>query len=132
VALSHFDLGGAAAARLISRSLGAALLATALLVVFRRSLTAYCDARFGAPDPRRTVLLTIAGGALLGVLVSISSVGAGAVRSAGGVPVTAPTLRPREIVDRDIADPVPFNPCARYLHAFPRCSRARRAPDPCR
>src|SRR6516165_2854375 len=47
LALSYFDLAGAHAARLISRSLGAALLATALLVVFRPSLTAYVDARFG-------------------------------------------------------------------------------------
>src|SRR5215472_1404866 len=46
--LSRFDLGGAAAGRLISRALGAALLATALTVLFRPALSAYCGARFGA------------------------------------------------------------------------------------
>jgi hypothetical protein len=40
LALSHFELGGAQAARLISRALGAALLATALTVAFRPALNA--------------------------------------------------------------------------------------------
>jgi uncharacterized membrane protein YfcA len=107
VALSHFDLGGAHAARLISRALGAALLATALLVVLRPSLTAYFDARFGEPDRRRTALLTIAGGALLGVLVSISSVGAGAIGVTFLIALY-PRLPTAKIVGSDIAHAVPL------------------------
>jgi uncharacterized membrane protein YfcA len=115
VALSHFDLGGAAAARLISRSLGAALLATALLVVFRPSVTAYFDAHFGAPDPRRTALLTIASGALLGVLVSISSVGAGAIGVTFLIALY-PRLPTPKIVGSDIAHAVPLTLIAGLGH----------------
>jgi uncharacterized protein len=115
LALSHFDLGGAAAARLISRSLGAALLLTALTVVFRPSLTAYFGARFREPGPRRLAILTVISGAILGVLVSISSVGAGAI----GVTVLIilyPRLPTPHIVGSDIAHAVPLTLLAGVGH----------------
>jgi uncharacterized membrane protein YfcA len=107
LALSHFDLGSAQAARLISRALGAALLATALTVAFRPALTAYCNARLRAPGPRQTAVLTVVGGAMLGLLVSISSVGAGAI----GVTVLIilyPRLPTPNIIGSDIAHAVPL------------------------
>src|ERR1700730_18183205 len=52
--LSHFDLSSAHAAHLISRALGAALLVTALALVFRASLIAYFGARFPELGLRRT------------------------------------------------------------------------------
>jgi uncharacterized membrane protein YfcA len=117
LALSHFDLGGAQAARLISRALGAALLATALTVAFRPALTAYCNARLGVPNPRRTAILTVGGGAALGILVSISSVGAGAM----GVTVLLILYRqlptPR-IVGSDIAHALPLTLFAGIGHSF--------------
>jgi uncharacterized protein len=115
LALSHFDLGGAAAARLISRSLGAALLLTALTVVFRPSVTAYCARHFGEPSPRRLAVLTVISGAILGILVSISSVGAGAV----GVTVLIilyPRLPTPHIVGSDIAHAVPLTLLAGIGH----------------
>jgi uncharacterized protein len=114
-ALSHFDLGGTQAARLISRSLGAALLVTALTVCFRPSLTAYCSARFGEPGPRRTAILTAVAGAVLGILVSVSSVGAGAI----GVTVLIilyPRLPTQHIVGSDIAHAVPLTLLAGIGH----------------
>jgi uncharacterized membrane protein YfcA len=115
--LSHFDLAGAQAARLISRALGAALLATALTVAFRPALTAYCNARLGEPDPCRTAFLTVVGGAALGLLVSLSSVGAGAI----GVTLLLILYRrlptPR-IVGSDIAHALPLTLLAGIGHSF--------------
>jgi uncharacterized membrane protein YfcA len=115
LALSHFDLGGAQAARLISRSLGAALLVTALTVIFRWSLAAYFHTRWRAPDPRRIAILTVVAGAVLGFLVSISSVGAGAI----GVTVLIilyPRLPTPAIVGSDIAHAVPLTLLAGLGH----------------
>jgi len=117
LALSHFDLGGAHAARLISRALGVALLVTALTVAFRPALTAYCNARLGVPDPRRTAVLTVVGGAALGLLVSSSSVGAGAI----GVTLLLILYRqlptPR-IVGSDIAHALPLTLLAGLGHSL--------------
>jgi uncharacterized membrane protein YfcA len=107
VVLSHFDLGGAAAARLISLSLGAALLATAVIIVFRPWLVALVDARLGEPDPRRTAILSVIGGALLGILVSVSSVGAGAIGATVLILLYRRLPTPR-IVGSDIAHAVPL------------------------
>jgi uncharacterized membrane protein YfcA len=113
--LSHFDLGGAQAGRLISRALGAALLATALTVAFRPALTAYFNARLPTPGPRQTAILTVVGGAILGILVSISSVGAGAM----GVTVLIilyPRLPTPNIIGSDIAHAVPLTLLAGVGH----------------
>jgi uncharacterized protein len=113
--LSHFDLGGAAAGRLISRSLGAALLATALTVVFRPALTAYCTLRFREPSPRRLAILTMISGAVLGILVSVSSVGAGAIGVTALI-ILYPRLPTPHIVGSDIAHAVPLTLLAGIGH----------------
>jgi uncharacterized protein len=107
LALSHFDLGGAQAARLISRALGAALLATALAVAFRPALIAYFDARLRVPGPRQTAMLTVVGGFVLGILVSVSSVGAGAIGVTMLI-ILYPRLPTPNIVGSDIAHAVPL------------------------
>lgn len=115
LALAHFDLGGAHASRLISRFLGAALLATALAMIFRPALTAYLHARLRDPDPRRIAMLTVLSGAILGILVSVSSVGAGAI----GVTVLIilyPRLPTAQIVGSDIAHAVPLTLIAGIGH----------------
>lgn len=114
--LSHFDLEGARAARLISRGLGAALLLTALTVFFRPALTAYVNRHFRSPSPRRIAALTVLAGAVLGILVSLSSVGAGAI----GVTVLIilyPRLPTPNIVGSDIAHAVPLTLLAGIGHA---------------
>ena len=73
-----------------------------------------CD-KAGQPDPVRTARLTIITGAVLGVLVSISSVGAGALG------VTAlfflyPAMPALRIVGSDIAHAVPLTAVAGIGH----------------
>src|SRR5579863_7492690 len=77
--LSRFDLSGGAAARVITFSLGLALLATALALVFRSRLVTFYAVRVGELAPRRTASLTVLTGVMLGALVSVTSVGAGAL-----------------------------------------------------
>jgi hypothetical protein len=107
--------GGHAANGLITSVLGFALLLTAAVLLFRGLVLQYI-ARFtdGLPE-RRTTLLTILLGAFLGVLVSISSVGAGAI----GVTILLalypriPTVR---LVGSDIAHAVPLTFVAGFGH----------------
>jgi uncharacterized protein len=105
--LSRLDLGGAQTARLISRTLGAALLLTSLALVFRPWLVTYYSTRLAEPSPRRTVLLTVIIGGVLGVLVSISSVGAGAIGVTALI-MLYPRLPTPSIVGSDIAHAVPL------------------------
>lgn len=107
LALSHFDLSSADAARRISRGLGAALLVTALALVFRASLIAYFGARFPELGLRRAAPLTVVAGGVLGVLVSISSVGAGAIGVTALI-ILYPRLSTPRIVGSDIAHAVPL------------------------
>jgi hypothetical protein len=105
--LSHFDLRSAQAAHLISRALGAALVATSLTLIFRHWLIAWFERHFPAPSPRGTTILTVATGLLLGVLVSISSVGAGAI-GVTALAILYPRLPAARIVGSDIAHAVPL------------------------
>ncbi|HEX5126183.1 MAG TPA: sulfite exporter TauE/SafE family protein [Rhodocyclaceae bacterium] len=107
-------LGGASA--LISVSLGVALLLTALSLIFRSRIIAFAQKHASIePNPRRTTILTVITGIILGILVSISSVGAGALG------VTAlfflyPSLPARRIVGSDIAHAVPLTLVAGLGH----------------
>jgi uncharacterized membrane protein YfcA len=64
---------------LISKELGVALLATALAILFRKKLLEGYARRVGVLNESQTRFFTILTGATLGVLVTISSVGAGAL-----------------------------------------------------
>src|SRR5579862_455411 len=77
--LAHLELTGKAANELITLVLGCALFGTALALIFRKQIQKFYAKHVGELDPRRTAILTVATGAVLGVLVSISSVGAGAL-----------------------------------------------------
>jgi uncharacterized membrane protein YfcA len=115
LALSHVNLHGQAANRVISTFLGLALFATSAALVFRRQILELYTARVGVLDPGRTAVLTIAVGAALGVLVTISSVGAGALG------VTALLLLYRDlpltrVVGSDIAHAVPLTLVAGLGH----------------
>jgi uncharacterized protein len=105
--LSRFDIHSDAANRLIRALLGLALFSTSAALVFRPQIMALYAARVGTLDPGRTATMTIAVGAALGVLVTISSVGAGALG------VTALLLLYRDlpiarVVGSDIAHAVPL------------------------
>jgi uncharacterized membrane protein YfcA len=87
--------------------LGVALLLTALSIFFRRRLAGWVSRKYGDPDDRTARNLTVISGVVLGVLVSLSSVGAGAV----GVTVLImlyPKIPLARIVGSDIAHAVPL------------------------
>jgi uncharacterized membrane protein YfcA len=107
VVLSFFDLNSAPAARLTSRALGAALLVTALALVFRAALLAHFSTLIPDLRLRRTDALTVVTGGILGVLVSISSVGAGAIGMIALI-ILYPQLSTPRIVGSDIAHAVPL------------------------
>src|SRR4029077_12077447 len=77
--ISRFDITGSTASRIISSVLGVMLLLTALSLVFRRQFLEVVGDRLTTVAPHRTALLTVVTGLALGVLVTISSVGAGAI-----------------------------------------------------
>ncbi|HZU90294.1 MAG TPA: sulfite exporter TauE/SafE family protein [Stellaceae bacterium] len=77
--LSRYDLDSRPMQRFISIGLGGALVVTALAVIFRPRIVAWFDRRVGAPQPATAAMLTVAIGIVLGVLVSLTSVGAGAL-----------------------------------------------------
>ena len=88
--MSRFDVNGTAMGDLITTVLSVALLVTAGLLIYRRKLLTFYAALVGELSARRTNWLTLVSGAVLGVLVSISSVGAGAI----GVHSSNPALSP--------------------------------------
>ncbi|HXP12336.1 MAG TPA: sulfite exporter TauE/SafE family protein, partial [Stellaceae bacterium] len=89
--------------------------ATALALIFRPRLVKVYARRVGVLDPRRTLILTAATGAVLGVLVSISSVGAGALGVTALV-LLYPKLSILRIVGSDIAHAVPLTLLAGLGH----------------
>ena len=115
LALSHLELRGAAAGGLITAVLSAALFATATALIFRRQLVTFYSRHVGELDPRRTAALTVAMGAVLGVLVSITSVGAGAIGVTALI-LLYPRLPTARIVGSDIAHAVPLTLAAGLGH----------------
>lgn len=93
------------ASRLISYALGMALLVTAVTLFFRDALIRR-HAQTSYP-PRRQALLTVATGAVIGALVSITSVGAGAL-GVFALYFLYPRLPARCIVGSDLAHAVPL------------------------
>ncbi|WP_459717511.1 sulfite exporter TauE/SafE family protein [Paraburkholderia sp. 2C] len=92
---------------LIQVVLGAALLITAIALVFRPQLAVFAARRRPAPAYGNTLALTMLTGAVLGALVTLTSVGAGAI----GVTVLLllyPALPVSRIVGSDIAHAVPL------------------------
>jgi uncharacterized membrane protein YfcA len=115
VVLAHLGAPAAGTARLISLVLGVALLLTAVCILFRAQIVAWGQGRFGEPSVRAATVLTVVTGVLLGVFVSISSVGAGAI----GVTVLLllyPKLPLARIVGSDIAHAVPLTLVAGVGH----------------
>jgi len=113
--LSHFNLSGEAARSLITLVLSVALFTTALVLVFGGPIVAAYRARVAELDPYRTAFNTVLVGALLGCLVSISSVGAGAIGVIALV-ILYPQLPMAKIVGSDIAHAVPLTLIAGLGH----------------
>lgn len=107
--------GGHAANGLITSALGLALLLTAAAILFRRWILNYIAHHLDNLSDRRIGVLTATLGVFLGVLVSISSVGAGAV----GMTILLalyPRLPTVRLVGSDIAHAVPLTFIAGFGH----------------
>jgi uncharacterized membrane protein YfcA len=114
-ALSYVNINGAAARALIAGVLTTALFATALMLVFRDRIVARYAARVDKLSEQRLAVLTVIVGAALGVLVSISSVGAGAIGVTALI-LLYPHLPTARIVGSDIAHAVPLTLAAGIGH----------------
>jgi uncharacterized membrane protein YfcA len=113
--LSHSDLDGEAARSLITLVLSTALFFTACVLVFGEPIAKLYRARVAELDSRRTAAATVLVGLLLGVLVSISSVGAGAI-GVIALMLLYPHLPMAKIVGSDIAHAVPLTLIAGIGH----------------
>ncbi len=114
-ALSYIDINGAAARQLIAGVLTIALFITALTLVFRERIVARYAMRIGRLPAQRIAALTVGVGAVLGILVSISSVGAGAIGVTALI-LLYPQLPTARIVGSDIAHAVPLTLAAGIGH----------------
>jgi uncharacterized membrane protein YfcA len=115
VGLSYFNLNGRAASSLITLALSLALFLTAFVLVFGGPIVAAYRARVTELDPKRTAINTVVVGVLLGVLVTISSVGAGAIGVVALV-LLYPQMPMVKIVGSDIAHAVPLTLIAGLGH----------------
>jgi uncharacterized membrane protein YfcA len=99
----------------ITVALGLALIATAIAMTFRRRILLYFAPVLESVSPERIARLTVILGAVLGVLVSLSSVGAGAI----GMTVLLilyPKAPVSRLVGSDIAHAVPLTLIAGLGH----------------
>lgn len=117
IALNYFGARSAGTAGMITTVLGFALMLTAASLLFRKRLQGYL-ANFvdGLPE-KKIGLLTIGLGAFVGFLVSLSSVGAGAI-GATILILLYPKLPSARIVGSDIAHAVPLTLIAGLGHWF--------------
>jgi uncharacterized protein len=113
--LSRIPLSSPAGEHFISNVLGFALLLTAVILIFRDQVVNWYSTRIGELNNNRTAWLTVLTGASLGVLVSICSVGAGAL-GATTLVILYPRLSMARIVGSDIAHAVPLTLLAGIGH----------------
>jgi len=107
VVIWQLDLNPASQRSLVNLVLCFALLLTAVSLIFRKSILDRYRTRMERVEESTIVIATVVTGALLGVLVSISSVGAGAV-GVTALLLLYPRLPMASIVGSDIAHAVPL------------------------
>ena len=113
--LWQLDLNGESSRSLVNLVLCFALLLTASSLLFRKAIMERYRSRMERLDPVTTARATVVVGAALGVLVSISSVGAGAV-GVTALLLLYPQLPMTRIVGSDIAHAVPLTLVAGIGH----------------
>jgi hypothetical protein len=105
----------AAVSSVITGALGWALLVTAIAILFRKAIVAYFQSKTKELTPGRAAGLTILLGAILGVLVAMTSVGAGALGMTVLL-VLYPKMDVAKLVGSDIAHAVPLTLLAGLGH----------------
>ena len=106
VVLSHFGRINKSMEHVILMVLGSMLIFTALAVAMQKRLIAWAIAR-SPLEPPEAALRTVLLGAVIGVLVSVSSIGAGAI-GVTALMMLYPKLPVSRIVGADIAHAVPL------------------------
>lgn len=106
-AMAHFNMSGHGAEHAISAVLGIMLLLTSLTLVFRQRFLALLGGQLDHLSPESIARWTVCTGAVLGVLVTLSSVGAGAL-GVTALLLLYPRVPIARIVGSDIAHAVPL------------------------
>ena len=115
IALSYFPIHGSAASSIVTAALGVALLLTAAAILFRGRLVDYAIRNEAAAYRRHIAPITVAVGAVIGALVSVTSIGAGALGTAA-LFFLFPRLPTLRIIGTDIAHAVPLTLVAGLGH----------------
>jgi hypothetical protein len=114
-ALSIAGMQAADTGRLITDILGAALILTGIATLFRRRIVDALSGAFGRLEDRTIMWLTIGLGAMLGSLVTLTSVGAGALGMTALL-VLYPRAPVARLIGSDIAHAVPLTLIAGLGH----------------
>ena len=115
--ISRYDVYGPGSARVLSLVLGIMLMLTALSLIFRARFLSVMAPVTARLTPRGAMRLTVLTGVLLGGLVTLSSVGAGAL-GVTALLMLYPKERMAVIVGSDIAHAVPLTLVAGAGHWF--------------
>jgi uncharacterized membrane protein YfcA len=116
LALQHFGPLDASIGKVIRYSIAVSVLLTVVAILFRGKMIAWVNAKPGRQlHGRSLAAATIASGAILGVLVTVSSIGAGAI-GATLLVMLYPKLTPAEVAGTDIAYAVPLTAIAAVGH----------------
>jgi uncharacterized membrane protein YfcA len=113
--MGYFGVNGAQSAVVLNLLLGSALLVTSIAIFFRPWILRWAGHHIDAMEARRVTHWTILLGAILGVLVSITSVGAGALGTTALL-ILYPKLPVARIAGSDIAHAVPLTLIAGIGH----------------
>lgn len=116
LALKQFGTVDKEIGQIIRYSIAGSVMLTVVALLFRRKMMAWINAK---PERqlqgRQLAAATIVSGAVLGVLVTVSSIGAGAI-GATLLVMLYPRLSPAEVAGTDIAYAVPLTAIAAFGH----------------
>jgi uncharacterized protein len=113
--ISQYNITGPASERIISSVLGIMLLLTALSLIFRHRFLRLMGPTLDQVTPQQAARLTVLTGMVLGALVTLSSVGAGAL-GVTALLMLYPRVPMAVIVGSDIAHAVPLTLVAGVGH----------------
>jgi uncharacterized protein len=117
IVLSRFDLEGVMAQHVITVTLGTVLLVTALFLIAGKAIRERFAERLNGLDRGTTRVLTMALGLVMAVLVTTTSVGAGAI-GVTALLLLHPNMPAGRIVGSDIAHAVPLTLLAGAGHWY--------------
>ncbi len=113
LAIQYLNLSGDIFEHIISVTLGFMLILTSFVIIFKDTINKRFKRSASTEDPSPAIIISL--GIILGVLVTLSSVGAGAIGSAILL-LLYPSLKTRSIIGTDIAHAVPLTAIAGLGH----------------